>query len=334
MHAGLTGLARATSLALCFIGVFGAAAARAQLSADALMSAIVGLKITVPGDARTAKTLGTDRTGSGIVIDEKGLVLTIGFLLLEADEIEITTSAGKTLPAVPVAYSGETGFGLLRIQGDPGTTPLQLGNSDAVGEGQPVLVAGYGGVSAIRPAFVTDRREFAGPWEYLVDKAIFTTPPHAGFGGAGLVGEDGRLVGIGYLLVGNASGGDTPVPGNMFVPINLLKPILPELVAQGRTAGPTRPWLGLYSSETRGRLFVDRVATDGPAENAGLRPGDIVLGIGGEPVSSMAEFYRKVWAQGPAGSSIPLTVLKGLQVKEVAVTSIDRTKWFKPPRTF
>ena len=327
-------LRRALIALLCPLLLSGVSPARAQVSAEALLSALVGLAITVPGDARTAKTLGTERAGTGIVIDDKGLVLTIGYLTLEADEITATTSTGKSFAATSVAYSAETGFGLLRIQGESGTKPLPLGDSDPVEEGQPVLVAGFGGVGAIRPAFVTGRREFAGSWEYLLDKAIYTTPPHPGFGGAGLVGEQGSLLGIGYLIVGNAGGGDTAVPGNMFVPINALKPILPELLAKGRSSAEPRPWLGLYSAEVRGRLFVERVASGGPAENAGIESGDLVLGVGGEPVTSLADFYRKVWGLGAAGVTVPLTVLQGTSVRQIPLTSIDRTKWLRPPRTF
>ena len=321
------------SLLLALLLPLSTSPARARISAEKILSAVVGLAITVSDEARTATTLGTERAGSGIVIDDKGLVLTIGYLMLEADEITAKTATGKTLPAVPVAYSAETGFGLVRIQGNSGTEPLELGNSDEVQEGRPVLVAGFGGLGAIRPAFVTDRREFAGAWEYLLEDAIFTTPPHPGFGGAGLVGEDGRLVGVGYLLVANA-GGDTPVPGNMFVPINHLKPILADLLASGRQASQPRPWMGLYSAEARGRLFVERVATDGPAAKAGIESGDIVLAVAGEAVADMAALYRKVWSLGPAGVTVPLTVLKGSSVQQISLTSIDRSKWFRPPRTF
>lgn len=328
-------LLRFAATALFFLLLFlSASAARAQLSADTVLGAIVGLESKIPADARSAATLGTTRSGSGVVIDDKGLILTIGYLILEAEEIAVTTSHGRTLPAALVAYSSETGFGLVRAQGDLAATPMPIGSAEALEDGEAVLVAGFGGVNAVRPAIVAGQREFAGPWEYLIDKAIFTTPPHPAHSGAGLIGGDGRLIGIGYLLVGNAlETGEHVLPGNMFVPVDLLKPILADLVATGHSPGPPRPWLGLYSTEAKGRLLVDRVAVGGPAEAAGLRAGDIVLAVAGEPVGSMAELYRKVWARGPAGVAVPLTVLQGMDLREVTVRSGDRSKWFRAPRT-
>ncbi len=322
------------TLLLCPIMLLGAPAARAQLRAETLLDALVGLEIKVLPDARTVSTLGLERSGTGIVIDDAGLVLTIGYLILEAEQISVRTAGGRTLPAVPVAYLGETGFGLLRVQGNLGKRSIPLGRSDVVEAGDTVLVAGFGGIEAIRPALVVDRREFTGPWEYLLERAIFTAPPHPSYGGAALVGEDGTLLGVGYLLVAAAAGGQSPVPGNMFVPVDELKPILPSLLAHGRGPGSPRPWLGLYTSEVKGRLFVDRVAAEGPADAAGIRSGDLVLAIAGEPVTSMSDFYRKLWARGPAGVEVPLLMLQQTQVREVTIRSGDRYKWFRPARTF
>jgi len=305
---------------------------RAQAPAgipDTSFDAVVKIVTRIPPGARTARRLGTEREGSGVVIDGNGLVLTIGYLLLEADSIEIGLPDGSKLAARAVAYDHETGFGLIRATRPLGIKPMELGNSDTVKTRDRVLVASFGGKAAVIGAYVVSRRPFAGWWEYLIENAIFTSPPHPAFGGAALIGGDGRLVGIGSLMVGDAAQPRQPLPGNMFVPIDRLKPILADLLSQGRRAGPHRPWLGLTSEEVRGRLFVMRVTRDGPAFAAGIRPGDLVIGVDGKPVQGLADFYRKVWASGTAGAKVTLNVLHGIDARPVVVDTIDRYDWLR-----
>ena len=303
-------------------------------SAESVLDGVVRVSTKVPSSARSARTLGTEREGSGIVIDADGLVLTIGYLLLESEEIEIGLTDGRKFGASLVAYDHDTGFGLLRTTGKLGVKPVELGDSDVLKAEDQVLVAAHGGQRMAMPALVVSRRAFAGYWEYLLDNAIFTSPPHPAFGGAALFAGDGRPVGVGSLIVGDAAGPEQQVPGNMFVPIDRLKPILAELLDNGRTSGPRRPWLGLYSEEVHGRLFVTRLAPGGPAEAAGIAKGDLVLGVGGQAVSGLADFYRKVWALGPAGVSVPLDVLHGTEVKPVQVKSGDRYQYLKLNRSY
>jgi S1-C subfamily serine protease len=187
----------------------------------------------------------------------------------------------------------------------------------------------YGGREAARLAFVVSRRGFTGSWEYLLDSAIYTTPPAEEWSGAALIDKNGELVGVGSLLVRDAGGGEDEVPGNVFVPVDLLKPILEGMLAAGRAPGPARPWLGLTTEEIQGRLFVARVATDGPAAQAGIRRGDIVLAVGEEPVATQADLYRKVWAVGAAGVDVPLKVLQGASVQRLAVHSVDRMDYLR-----
>ena len=210
--------------------------------------------------------LGREREGSGIVIDESGLVLTIGYLMVEAHAAEIVTNAGRTLPASVVGYDHETGFGLLRTLEPPKIKPLAFGRSADLKEQDPALVASYGGAGAVLPVRVASRREFTGSWEYLVEGAIFTSPPHPAWSGAALISREGKLIGVGSLIVGDANGENEPSPGNMFVPIDLLPPILGDLLAKGRVAGPGRPWLGVNAQAVHGRLMVGRVAPGSPAE--------------------------------------------------------------------
>jgi len=301
----------------------------ADQTVSEVLTAVVKVRSQVPMDARTASFLGTEREGSGVVIDANGLVLTVGYLILEAMTAEVVGPDGKPIMATVVGYDYDTGFGLLRATEPLGVTPMKLGRSSGVGEREQVLVASYGGPDSVQAAFIVSRREFAGYWEYLLEDAIFTAPPHPSFGGAALIGRDGQLLGIGSLFVGVTLPGERPFPGNMFIPIDQLKPILADLIAKGRSAEPPRPWLGVFTEEARGHIFVARVVPNGPADQAGLQPGDIIVGVAGETVSGLADFYRKVWSRGSAGVDVPLNVLQGTQMCDLIVRSADRYQYFQ-----
>ncbi len=288
------------------------------------LDAVVGVYASVPRDARTADILGTERRGSGVVIDKDGLVLTIGYLIMEAISAELVLPGNKTVPAEVVAYDYETGFGLLRAQSPLGIEPVPLGQSSELKVDSQVLVAAASGARPLVGAVVVSRREFAGYWEYLLPDAIFTAPPHFEFGGAALLGRDGRLLGVGSLIVADAAGPERQVPGNMMVPIDALKPILADLIANGRSKVPPRPWLGISSEEARGRLFVTHVSPDGPAAKAGLAVNDIIVGVAGQEITGQADFYRKVWALGGAGIEVPLTVLSRDGLSEIKLNSASR----------
>ncbi len=292
------------------------------------LDAVVGVRATIPTNARTAQVLGTEREGSGMVIAEDGLVLTIGYLILEAETAEIVLPGDKQVPAEIVAYDYDTGFGLLRPLAELGIAPVPLGSSSKLNEDSEVLVTSFGSLEPATAAYVVSRRDFAGYWEYLLPDAIFTAPPHQGYGGAGLLGPDGRLLGIGSLFVSDAAEG-RHMPGNMFVPIDALRPILAELLERGRSSKPARPWLGVYAEELRGRVIVNRVASYGPAAAAGIEIDDIILAVKDAPVSSLAEFYRKMWQLGDAGVEVPLTVLRGPGLTEITVTSGDRYDYLR-----
>ena len=223
------------------------------------------------------------------------------------------------MPANVVGYDHESGFGLLKATQPLNLRPMGLGKSADLKEKDPVLVASFGGTGMVAPVHVVARREFAGSWEYLLDEAIFTTPPHPAWSGAALINREGKLVGVGSLIVRDVGGKGDGEPGNMFVPIDRLPPILADLIAEGRVSGPARPWLGVTTEEVAGRLLVARVTVGGPAEKAGVQKGDILVGVGGQTAKSLADFYRKVWARGGAGTSVPLDVLRDSQAKRIDV---------------
>lgn len=293
--------------------------------------AVVKLSIRVVEGGRTAATLGAERDGSGIVIDPSGLVLTIGYLILEAESILVMTRGGQVYPATVVGFDHGSGFGLVRAPGYQGRS-LELGDSSALRELATVCVAAHPGAGGSSLATVVARRRFTGWWEYMIDNAIFTAPPRYEHSGAGLIDAAGRLVGIASLWVSDAMDIGAAFPGNMFVPIDLLKPMLGDLVSTGRRRGPARPWLGVYSEQHEGHVIISRVLPDSPASQAGLKRGDIILGVGGQSIGGQSEFYERLWASGEAGSDITLHVVQNKSVKHFIVRSADRLDYLRPWR--
>jgi S1-C subfamily serine protease len=319
---------------LVVLAVLFASEARAQGDAGPSLDGVVQVTAHVPSDARTADSLGITRDGTGVVIDSNGLILTIGYLILEASEVEISGVAPEPVPARIVAYDHESGFGLLRAAQPLQVAPIPLGASADVESRQPMMVVSHAGELDAAGVYVVDRRDFAGYWEYLLEDAIFTAPPHSKFGGAALINREGRLVGIGSLFVNDAGFQERPIPGNMFVPIDHLKPIMADLLTRGRRADPGKPWLGVTLEEHQGRVFVRRVSPDGPAAAAGIAPSDLILGVDGIQVNGLADFYRKLWGQGEAGVEVPLDVLQGMAVESVLVKSADRYRYLRLNPTY
>jgi serine protease Do len=310
-------------LFLVFFILFGVSA-YADQAPEEIFKAIVKVRAIVPKDARTASSLGTEREGNGVVIDSKGHILTIGYLINEAETIEVFGPEDKPISARFVGYDYNTGFSLLRTDRPLGVEPIKLGDSSKLKSGAPVLVAGHGGPNSVQSAGVISRKEFAGYWEYLLDDAIFTAPAYPNFGGAALIGRDGRLLGIGSLLTQVVVQGLGLISCNVFVPIDLLHPILDDLVTKGRSGKPPRPWLGINSEEARGRIFITQVTPGGPAEQAGLQPDDLVLTVNGKDVNGLADFYRKIWGLGNAGVEVSMSILRGTRIRDITVRSADR----------
>ena len=328
-------IASCLMLAAAVVALVSASAATAQSArVEELVSAVVRINTHINPEGRTVQGLGREREGSGIVIDSDGLVLTIGYLMVEAYAAEVVDNNGHTVPADVVGYDHESGFGLLRAIEPLKLKPMALGKSAEIKEGDPVLIASFGGAAMVAGAYVVAKREFAGSWEYMLEDALFTAPPHPAWSGAALINREGKLVGVGSLIVGDTVGGSDKAPGNMFVPIDRLTPILADLISAGRKSGPGRPWLGLNTDELRGRLLVSRVTPDGPAQKAGIKRGDVIVGVNGEQPKNLADFYRKVWAQGGAGTSIALDVLQDSQVRRLDVKSINRLDHLKLKSTF
>ena len=294
------------------------------------LDAVVLLRAEIPEDAFTASILGTERLGNGVVIDDDGLVLTVGYLITEARSVWLTTNSGAVVEGHPLAYDFATGFGLVQPLGRLDAPALARGSVRACTVGGGAIVIGAGGREHALKAEVIDKREFAGYWEYVLDEAVFTAPAHPQWGGSALVGADGQLMGIGSLLVEEAVQGEQ-MQGNMFVPIDLLDPILNDLLTRGQPARPPRPWLGMYTTEAGGQLVVAGVAPGGPAARSGLRQGDVILEVAGERRSGLAALFRSIWRLGPAGVDVPLTLARKGATLQVRVRSGNRSDFLKKP---
>ena len=297
---------------------------------DGALDAVVQLRAEIPEDAFTAQILGTERVGNGVVIRDDGLILTIGYLITEASTIWVTTNRGVVAPGFPLAYDQVTGFGLVQPLGRLGLRPLARGSSASCRIGENVVIAGHGGRARALRATVFAKREFAGYWEYVLDEAMYTAPAHPQWGGAALIGAEGKLLAIGSLLVQEKIDAGM-LQGNMFVPIDLLEPILEEMLKYGRPKRPARPWLGMYTTEAGDKLVVAGLAAGGPADRAGVKVGDLILEVAGEKPSSLADLWRRIWRLGPSGTDVPLKLMRKSALVDVRLHSADRNDFLKKP---
>ncbi len=309
--------------------------APASTQAGEVLRAVVKIRATIPEGARTAAVLGTEREGHGIIFDSKGHILTAGYLIIESKSIEVTGPNSQKTKAAFVGYDHATGFGILRAESPLDVEPMKFGSASELKEGAPVIVAGHGGLEAAIGARVVARREFTGYWEYILDQAIYTAPAYAQFAGAALIGPEGELLGVGSLFTQLTVPGLGLLPCNVFIPIDLLKPILDDLISTGRSKQPARPWLGVNAEEAHQRVFITRITEGGPAEEAGLQADDLILTVNGKPVTGLSDFYRKLWEAGSAGTEIRLGILKGIEIKEISVRTGDRNRFLlmKPKKT-
>ena len=307
----------------------------AQQTIDALAranAAVVGIQVNAAEGAQSAETLGQQRSGSGVVIGADGLILTIGYLMLEAENIQIVTQDNRVLPARAVAYDLATGFGLVQpLLPLRGVAPVPFGSYTEMEPGMVLMTATGGSDGDVGMTQLVSKRPFSGYWEYFIDAALFTSPPIENHSGAPLFNQKGELVGIGSLFVMDARGENRRLPGNMFVPVDLLKPILPELQRTGSTGLSRRPWLGLSSAEQGGRVQVVRVSKGSPALAAGLEPGDVVLAVDGAKVSTLEGFYKKLWERTDPNAEIQLTVLQGADIRNLTIKAVDRMSTMRKP---
>ena len=300
----------------------------------AALRAIYLIRTRAPEDGFTVQSLGSERTGHAVLIDERGFLLTIGYLVVEAESVWLVDADGAAVEGHVIGADTETGFGLVQMLGRPNNAPLKIGTATDLNVGDLAILAGFGGCGQSISVEVVGRREFAGYWEYLLDNAIFTSPPHPFWGGSALIGMDGTLKGIGSLFVQESEASDDggePREGNMIVPIDLIHGVKDELMKHGQRLSPPRPWLGMFSAESSGKVVVAGLWNGGPADKAGLEAGDLILEIAGQPVEYMAQMYKTIWGLGPAGTAVPMTLFRDKRIIEVEVESANRSDYYKKP---
>ena len=332
----MAALAMAATLSFSYLPLAHAADSTPPLSPQLtdLLRSVVKVRAYALPESDSAKRLGTERNGNGVVVGPGGLIVTIGYLVTEAMSVEIVDDDGRTRSASVAGYDAETGLALLRAPGLTNLAPIPLGSSQSLKTETPVAVAGAGGPKNAIPAVVVSRRSFAGSWEYLLESAIYTAPAHGEWSGAALISTDGKLLGIGSLLVNQARRDSERLQGNVFVPVELLQPLLTEIDAKGKITPRPHPWLGLSPSEHPGGLVVGRLSGRSPALSAGLKRGDVVVALAGRPVEDLADFYRRVWAMGPPGIDVPLTVVREGRSFDVRVRSADRYQFLAKEPTY
>src|ERR1700691_853240 len=295
------------------------------------LAAMVAVRTIIPSDAFTAETLGTERAGNGVFIRDDGLVLTIGYLITEAQTIWLNLSDGRSVPGHVIGYDQETGFGLVQALAKLDVPALDIGQSSSATLGERVVVAGAGARHRSVAARIVAKQEFAGYWEYVLDEAIFTAPSHPNWGGTALINPEGDLIGIGSLQLQHVVDKGQPQNINMIVPIDLLNPVLDDLMKTGRRSGPPRPWIGLYATEVENRLVVVGPRDRGPAKKADIRNGDIVMSVAGKEVSDLASFFRRIWAQGQAGVEVPMSIYRDGETMDLRIKSSERNRFLKGP---
>ena len=299
------------------------------MDSKTLSRSVVALRATIPDHAFTAGALGTRRDGSGVIIRDSGLVLTIGYLVTEAEEVWLTRHDGKVIAAHPIATDQASGFALVQAMGDIGEPALPFADSSGARIGDMVTM--IDGTGRFVKGGIVARQEFAGYWEYLLDEAIFVAPAHPSWGGAPLIDALGRLIGLGSLRLQMSRGGQV-TDINMAVPINLLPPVLDDMLKRGQPSAPPRPWLGAFSAESNGKVVVMSVTHGSPADKAGLKEGDIIADVRDGQVEGLADFYRKLWATGPAGSEVPLRIVRDGRDSWLRVKSADRNSFLIRPQ--
>jgi len=296
---------------------------------ETTLASVVAVRTTIPQDAYTASRLGTERAGSGVVIGSDGLILTVGYLLTEADAVWVIDDSGRAMPAQIIGQDQDSGFGLVQpLQ----HLPLSLGKSSEAMVGDSLVIASFGGSNHAKATRVIAKQEFAGYWEYLLDEGLFTAPAHPQWTGAAAIDRAGNLVGIASLIFQQFTMGNTNIDANLIIPIDLLKLALPDLIKFGKVNRPPRPWLGLWTAESDNKLVVAGLNDKGPAKRAGLQVGDVVIGLAGGPVKSLGAMYRRIWSLGNAGVTVPFEVLREGRRLEISVASVDRLSRLKGAR--
>ena len=287
----------------------------------------MALRSLVPDSAMTAELLGTERNSHAVQISADGLLLTVGYSVIEANEIWLTNRKGQTSEAIILAQDYDSGIALLKPASPIGLHFFETATNHILKAGEELFIAASEEEELV-PVTLNSVGEYSGRWEYLLERALFTLPLYERWSGAALLNSQGQLCGIGSLALGMQNSEGYIEPGNMFIPVDLVTPHLHFLQSHGKKPGQLRPWLGTLIEEHNAEIFIVGIYHGAPAALAGVRPGDIIKAVNGIPVTSVADFLRTMWRQSTAGEEIPLLLSNGKDSREVILESTDRNSFF------
>jgi S1-C subfamily serine protease len=291
-----------------------------------LTECVVNIQTTVARDHRSVPILGTERMGSGVVVDPAGLILTVNYVVMGGQTVQVSFLRGRRVRAEIVAQDFEIGLALLRIKRQ-GLTAATLRVEGELERGEPVVAVASTGAQERRVAggLVTYLGEFEAHWEYLLERGIVSNAANPGFGGGGLFTLTARLAGIVSLNLNEL------IRNSLSIPVEHYREHERELLRYGRVVSrPRRAWLGVFAHVVEEGIVVAAVVPEGPGDRGGLREGDLIVSLNAEKLESRRDLYVSLWRHGP-GEPLTFEVMRDSSLRRVLVTSGDRAEFFRQP---
>jgi S1-C subfamily serine protease len=291
-----------------------------------IIPAVVGIHSKIPLDRPSVLTLGPLRWGSGVIYDPQGYILTVGYIVSDAAEIQVSLQDGRTVPARLVGVDAQSGIGVIKMEGEGPWPAAPLGDSTraAVGDTTATLGVDSDKKLVVTQGSIQEIKRFAGYWEYMIDRALIVAPYNPSFGGSPLVNGRGEVIGVTSLRLG-----ETPQV-NLAIPIEYFIAVREELLAKGGLPSrPPRPWIGVYTVPTPQGLIVAGGSPTGPAAEAGFQRGDVIVRLNGQSVEGQEDFYQKLW-QTKVGDEIAIVVLRENKFEILKLKTVDRQRAMTP----
>lgn len=289
-----------------------------------VVPATVSIRSVTPQRHPSARLLGTERMGSGAIIDAEGHILTVGYVVMGARTIEVTLPDQQQFPATLVCQDFESGIAILQTPArDLPTVPL--GHSSSLKEGDKVIIVAATDQTQrmASPGFISALRPFEAYWEYMLDQAILTTAMNPGFGGGPLLDSLGQMIGVLSLNLNSTK------EMTLAIPIDLFHRVKEGVFTFGSiTDRRPRPWVGMYSEPVEGGVAVIGLIPNGPASRAGMEVKDVILEVNNAEATGRRELYELMW-RNRAGDELTFTVQRGEEVLDIRVTSMDRAEFYR-----
>jgi len=289
---------------------------------ERVLPATVHIEARIPETHPSTRILGSERMGSGTIIDAAGLVLTVNYVVLGAEQVKVTMIDQRAYVAEVVRTDFASGLALVRIP-EERLTALTLRHTSDVALGEECFVVASVGEGSARIAngAISYLGPFDANWEYVLERAIMTTAMNPGLGGGPLCDPLGRVLGVVSLNLNEIGRFSLAVPSDYYLDAR------DDFVDGRRPAVGARAWLGLFCYSVKEHVVIQGLLPGGPGEQAGLKAGDVILAIDGEDVGDRRSLYRRLWTH-PAGDPVTLKIFRGRETKTVTVASGDVEKFF------